>query len=480
MLTTELTEWIRNNERHFGSPYESLFATTVFSLIPELRVEALGTQFAFLDSDGKQRYCDFVIQEGRSIRIAIEVDGFDKTGAGHGMSHDEFVQWQRRQASLTVQGWYVLRFANRDVQNEPERCAKDISQLLVRLRSLEREQSLEPMLASIIQNSSKQTFPDQIRKPSRVHSTQNAHHLAPPEQNVPLARAPTGARQIPNGQIPEKARTDVRKVVIFYASLLVVGFIIFSMWKSKDIYSNEASLHLPPEHSESNTSYSRVPPISNGEVGIGADRIEEVMDAGAVQAEINAARRRYELIHAATESGEASAVPVTEQRRTRASLATRSFGEVGIGADRIEEIMTGEEWLAEHFAARRRYAELQRNGLLRRTTGSVEAASRGSTCKYPINWRASGQHIGDIVAVEGPIVRVTHRDDVQGRPTWIELGRSYPNPVRLVLVAWGPDRSALPDHTMVGTTVCVTGKLGVYKGTPQIELTTPSQIHVVQ
>jgi len=46
------------------------------------------------------------------------------------MSHADFIDWQRRQAALTSQGWYVLRFANRDVRDEPQRCAEHISLLL--------------------------------------------------------------------------------------------------------------------------------------------------------------------------------------------------------------------------------------------------------------------------------------------------------------------------------------------------------------
>lgn len=129
-----LTEWLKKNRSYFGSEFEALFAETVLPLVPELHLEAVSVQYPFKDRDNKQRYCDFVVQENDVVRIAIEIDGFDKRGDGTGMSHADFIDWQRRQAALTSQGWYVLRFANRDVRDDPERCAEHIRLLLKRSR----------------------------------------------------------------------------------------------------------------------------------------------------------------------------------------------------------------------------------------------------------------------------------------------------------------------------------------------------------
>lgn len=129
------TNWISNNKSNSGNEFELLFAETVLPRVPELHFEAITVQYPFKDLDRKQRYCDFVIQEGDAVRIAIEIDGYDKRGTGMGMSHADFIDWQRRQAALTSQGWYVLRFANRDVRDEPQRCAEHISLLLKRSRA---------------------------------------------------------------------------------------------------------------------------------------------------------------------------------------------------------------------------------------------------------------------------------------------------------------------------------------------------------
>ncbi len=130
-----LNEWLVANKPKFGSDYEILFAENVLPLVAALSLDSIAVQYPFQDMDKKQRYCDFVIRENDDVRIAIEIDGYDKRGTGMGMSHSEFIDWQRRQSALTSQGWYVLRFANRDVRDNPQRCAEHISLLLKRSRS---------------------------------------------------------------------------------------------------------------------------------------------------------------------------------------------------------------------------------------------------------------------------------------------------------------------------------------------------------
>lgn len=86
-----IQHWIEKNRDKFDSPYEQKFAEEILAAVRDLDLGTVSWQHHFQDLDGKNRYCDFVIQEG-SIRIAIEVDGYDKRGTGTGMSHDEFKQ----------------------------------------------------------------------------------------------------------------------------------------------------------------------------------------------------------------------------------------------------------------------------------------------------------------------------------------------------------------------------------------------------
>ena len=129
-----------------NSPFEVRFVETVFSRVRGLNFSNVKIQTPFTDSLGKRRRIDFTIIEGNSVRIAIEVDGWDKTGRGTGMSKREFEDWSRREADMVGKGWTVLRFANTLVIKDPQNCARNIELVLrrERARAMERGASTLP------------------------------------------------------------------------------------------------------------------------------------------------------------------------------------------------------------------------------------------------------------------------------------------------------------------------------------------------
>jgi hypothetical protein len=413
-----LNAWTQQNERRFGSAFESMFAKAVLPLVPEIRLEAITVQYPFLDSDGKQRYCDFVIEEDDVVRIAIEIDGFDKTGAGQGMSHDEFVDWQRRQASLASQGWFVLRFANRDVRDEPERCAAQISQLLRRLRG-----SKTRKLASL-----------QATDPAQKRLTKASSHTAI-KYAVPLG----------------------------FAILMTVYFVA---------QKNSAPAEDALENDRSGLVSAGRAMDEQGEVGVGRDRIEEVMSDDEI-AEGRAKQSVAQRIEAI------DVVPKMEgygrqSSRQYTGNRTANRGEVGIGSDRIEEMLSDEEVSSEIEAASRRTLRA-----VRRVAPGGE--NQGRSCSNPIAWIYASLHVGSVVAIDGPVVRVTRRENVRGSPTWIDLGASYPSERRFAAVVWGENlsRFPVPFASLEGKNVCVLGKISLYKGTPQVELRTAGQLKLM-
>lgn len=116
-------EFIRLNQAKFDSKYEEAFVRAVLARVPEIDLSKVRCQTSF-DCDGRQRRCDFTFHD--DVRIAFEVDGYDKTGRGEGMSRSEFNDWLLREGCLKEQGWTLLRFANWQVVNKPARCARNI------------------------------------------------------------------------------------------------------------------------------------------------------------------------------------------------------------------------------------------------------------------------------------------------------------------------------------------------------------------
>ena len=122
-----------------SSRFELLFAEAVLPRVIGLDPATVHPQHSFRDDDGRRRRIDFAIVEGEHVRLAIEVDGFDKRGRGEGMSKDEFSDFLGREASLTRQGWTVLRFSNLQVRDQPDRCVLQITESLWRARKVAAE-----------------------------------------------------------------------------------------------------------------------------------------------------------------------------------------------------------------------------------------------------------------------------------------------------------------------------------------------------
>lgn len=311
--------WYALNYSSLGSQFEHFFFENVLKHVPDIDFSTLHAQMPFIDDDGKQRYCDFAITEGQEVRIVIEIDGYDKRGTGAGMTHGEFIDWQRRQSALTAQGWHVLRFANKDVCNEPERCRKNIQSLLSKLREKER-----------------------ARREAE-------------ERTMDLAGQPTIT------------------------------------------YEKNATISPRPRH-------------------------------------------RKHLIKRVF-------------KKVIISTAATAAVVVGLG-------MYGAYW---------------QDNLLQASVSSVEA------CPGAINWSEVKDRVGETITTAGPITRVTYKPEVNGSPTWIEVGTSFPDPKRLTLLIWENNLSEF-ENLLAGSVIhkmaCITGEATQYRGNVQIQLQNAAQLQV--
>jgi DNA/RNA endonuclease YhcR with UshA esterase domain len=87
-------------------------------------------------------------------------------------------------------------------------------------------------------------------------------------------------------------------------------------------------------------------------------------------------------------------------------------------------------------------------------------------------------HIGENVTVCGLVADTHYAYRSKGHPTFLNLNRPYPNQV-LTVVIWGSDRVNFiirPELLYNNRTICVTGTVKKYRGTPEILVHSPSQI----
>lgn len=92
------------------------------------------------------------------------------------------------------------------------------------------------------------------------------------------------------------------------------------------------------------------------------------------------------------------------------------------------------------------------------------------------------RQIGKEATVCGRIADTSFMEGLRGRPTFLNMGGSYPNHT-FTIVIWDDARGKFdsPPHLLfAGAEVCVTGRVETYKGKPQIIVRNPSQIVVTE
>ncbi|RMG45010.1 MAG: DNA-binding protein [Acidobacteria bacterium] len=93
----------------------------------------------------------------------------------------------------------------------------------------------------------------------------------------------------------------------------------------------------------------------------------------------------------------------------------------------------------------------------------------------------AAEHVGEKVTVCGKVATVTYAERVNGRPTFINLDKPFPNHV-FTAVIWGEDRGKFaepPELAFREKRICVTGTVKLYRRRPEIIVREPAQIRVV-
>ena len=104
------------------------------------------------------------------------------------------------------------------------------------------------------------------------------------------------------------------------------------------------------------------------------------------------------------------------------------------------------------------------------------------TTKIPeIQWNEACNYIDAEVIVYGPVVDSKWASGSNGKPTFLNIGKPYPDPDRFTVVIWEEYRNNFPEppeEYYLGKTVCVTGFIDEYNNSYQVELRSPSKIEI--
>jgi len=147
----------------------------------------------------------------------------------------------------------------------------------------------------------------------------------------------------------------------------------------------------------------------------------------------------------------------------------------------------------------KKFAMLVSVALLLTACGSVQSSETSSqplesaatatttaileSCSGAMPWDQAYSYVGARTTIEGPIISTRYASSSRGQPTFLNVGKPYPEPDRFTVVIWGDDRGNFPFAPEVeygNKTICVTGLVETYKGSPQIIANTASDIEIVE
>jgi hypothetical protein len=352
----DLTDFLRG--KSFRSKYERKFAVEVLAKVQGLDFSSVSHETPFKDLRGRPRRIDFTIEEPKHVRIAIEVDGYDKTGSGHGMTRSEFKDWSLKESSMVAEGWRVLRFANTLVNHETGHCVRAV------------ELTLEA------------------------------------ERNI--------ARQLDRG--------------------------------------SEASERLSSIEAERQRIHEQLSAASRSRTRE-SELLRRIEDLEA---------ERREMSIATLSAGEQK-----ELRELEATIAERDA--LKNENSRMKTVVVAAVVLVAAVAAI--VVALSREGGKSEADTGSEAALGASKCSDAVPWDQAEQFVDENAVVRGPVISTTYASETEGSPTYLNIGRDYPDKERFVVVIFGDDRENFrgqPEDTYGGKEVAIEGEVSSYNGSPEI------------
>ncbi len=114
---------------------------------------------------------------------------------------------------------------------------------------------------------------------------------------------------------------------------------------------------------------------------------------------------------------------------------------------------------------------------------TASALTKLQSCPDAITWDQASAHVGELATITGPTISAVYASDSRGQPTFLNIGKDYPDPDRFTVVIWGDDRDNFPfapEMEYDSKAICVTGLIETYEGIPQIVAETASDIGIVE
>ena len=98
-----------------------------------------------------------------------------------------------------------------------------------------------------------------------------------------------------------------------------------------------------------------------------------------------------------------------------------------------------------------------------------------------LSWKQASSYIDEYASVCGPVVDSYYAQSSNGKPTFLNLGKQYPDPDRFTVLIWGHNRDLFdypPEEFYLNQMICVRGVIEEYQGIAEIIVNGPAQIEI--
>lgn len=445
-------EWIAENRKQIEhvAGYEENFVRTILAKIPEIRPEDVTAQYHFRDSNGGNRYIDFMISnESKGYQLPIELDGYWKVN-----NYRDFNDMLERQNDLMAIYGVLLRYTNNKMNHEPDKVVIEIrktlelqsknqlSQKTVEKQNQQRvdqyQQELNQLKNELTQQKVNHNQSSSTITGSEIASIQAA--IAELQANINQNNAPklqpTPREPIIVSKLKEPAKTKVtanQMLIAGSAGLVIVALganAFFS--KSNDntpmaLVDESSSLVYDADDEQSNSSNTIA---DNAQASTNSDTVDTSRAVIAAQnSNINTPSLQ-----------ETPTVHVFQDIPPPAATVKREVEKFDVYQPPSNQAQNNQSYEAA-------------------ASNTVPAAQ-------------AYKHIGDYRVVCGYVAQV--KGFSKGK--YLNLGTSYPNQ-DVTVVVWNSDMGNFDNLDQYeGRDICVQGTVSSYKGTPQIKLSSMNQL----
>lgn len=441
-------EWLVLNKKNIEhiAGFEEQFVNSILRRIPEITPDDVKSQYYFIDSKGGNRYIDFmIINPSKGYALPIELDGIWKV-----RNYDDFNDMLARQNALITKYGILLRFTNKQMFNESGTVIKSIRDVLSRQQQKlstqaiaeseiqktlaeYREKLIELESALSKEKMNKQT--DQAKElediKKAIKELKGQVNKQPPTKPAVIFPPPIEPEPPKIPVIPTKKSNDSTLAIVGIVATLAIGGGIYASMQSKK--------ETAP--SDTMVSYDH-----------SSNQPKQIVETAYPTANSNDQVNASDNIANTNES-----VPIEEKPQTMA-----------------KEVVETQAANVEPEVINKQTTEAKPEVVVHEPKQIVEkSVAPAESNNGQIDAKQASQHVGERAIVCGQVAQVKEFS----KGYYLNLGNSYPHQDATVLV-WSSNVDKFDNLTSFeGNPICVDGMINTYKGVPQIEMKSPSQIH---